>query len=73
MAAEKIRREAICDAVKPSLLTFIKIKELPQIKQSSTKMDQLINFVFIKRMAKVIKPGDTILLFILCSYKYASL
>ena len=48
MAAEKIRKAAICEPVSPWLLTFIKIKELPQIKQSSTKMDQLINLVLIK-------------------------
>jgi len=48
MAAEKIRREAICEGVSAWLLTFIKIKELPQIKQSSTKMDQLINLLLIK-------------------------
>jgi len=70
MAAEKIRKAAICEALRPWLLTFIRIKELPQIKQSNTKMSQLINLVLIKRMAKVRKPGDTIVLFILCIDKF---
>ncbi len=44
-----MRNPAICVAVSPWLLTFIKIKELPQIKQSRIKMDQAINFLRIKK------------------------
>lgn len=49
MPAEKIRKAAICVPDNPSMLTFIKIKELPQIKQSRIKIDQLISLLFIKR------------------------
>lgn len=44
---EKIRNAAICEPVNPSLLTFIKINELPQIKQRRTKIPQLITLLFI--------------------------
>ena len=55
---EKMRNAAICEPLKPSLLTFIKINELPQMKQSNTKMLQLINLLFIKRRAKVLKQNE---------------
>ena len=44
---EKMRKAAICEPLKPSLLTFIKINELPQIKQRRTKIPQLITLLFI--------------------------
>lgn len=46
--AEKMRKAATWYGVSPRLLTFIRIKELPQIKQSKINMDQLISLLFIK-------------------------
>ena len=48
MAAENIRNAAICGPVRPFRLTFMSIKELPQIKQSNMKIDQLMNLLLIK-------------------------
>ena len=44
--AEKIRTDAICHPFSSRLLNFIRIKELPQIKESTINMIQLINLSF---------------------------
>ena len=42
LSPEKIRKAAICEPVSPWLLTFIRIKELPQMMQSAAKTIPLI-------------------------------
>ncbi len=53
--AEKIRMEPICQPFSSLLLSFIKIKELPQITDKTIKIIQLIIFSFFILFAKVQK------------------
>ena len=53
MPAEKMRIAAICQPFNSLLLNFIRINELPQIKESSRKIIQLINLYFDISAAKV--------------------
>jgi hypothetical protein len=48
-AAANIRNDAICEPVRALVLSFINLKELPQIRQRSTKSNQLINLLDIGR------------------------
>jgi hypothetical protein len=48
-AAAKMRNEAICEPVRAPVLSFISLKELPQIIERSTKSNQLINLLDIGR------------------------
>jgi hypothetical protein len=66
MPAENIRKAAICAAVRPCWLYFIRIKELPQIKQRRIKMSQLIVllFILIKIAANVRNEWQTHIIFL---------
>ena len=52
MPAEKIRNDAICAHVSSSLLTFIRMKELPQIMHSKINIPQLTSLSFFILMRK---------------------
>lgn len=49
MPAEKIRKAAICGPFRDRLLSFISLKELPQMIQRIIKIVQQMNLLLIKK------------------------
>ena len=74
MPAEKMRTAAIWAPVRAALLSFISLKELPQIMHSRIKMDQLMNLLLMERPliagAKGHKTREYNLIFFNGSYVY---